>query len=1102
MKKRRTYLDRLKFDPALLTSIQAKYLKNVRLMSLLVVTVILLGIVNFISIPRRLNPEIDIAIVTVSTVFPGASPEDVEALVTIPLEDELQSIENVDVLTSNSQDNVSVVVLQFLSSVSSDDARNKTQEAVDSVSNLPDEAQTPLVTAIDFEDQPVWTFALHSEKEASLMIFAQELVDRLENETTIDRVLTSGTDDQKIYVTVDPIKMTELGLSEIELSQLVSQASNSYPAGTVETGSLSFTLGIDPAITTIDDIREIRLNKNGSVISLGEIASVSYETDINRPKTIYADKVIQGQPTVQFFVYKTKSTNINKAGEDAQRIVSEKLQGYEDVFTLQSINNTAADIDDQFSDLIGEFRTTIILIFINLLIFLGLRQALIASFTVPLTFLSAITIAQITGMSLNFLTLFSFLLALGLLIDDTIVVISAMTRYYSTGKFTPYQSALLVWKDFFIPLWATTATTVWSFVPLLLSTGIIGEFIKPIPIIVTATMLSSTSIAVLVTLPFMIIFLKLSLPYRLKILGSILLGIAVIGLLFVVLPKNMLLVATFGILILLIFLLWKRRKVYITFVKKTYRSIPHVDQLTTYVVAISKNGLINLDDLSQRYKKLLVSILSNTYRRRMTAGFIVIFALLAYVLVPLGLVGNEFFPRTDQSVLYLGIDLPTGTTISEAENELTVALNKTRSLEHVEYIIAETGVSLGSQGERETKSNSILLTIHIGEPEDRSIPSFEIADTLRSEFASYSKGDVSVREESGGPPAGADIQITLLGEDLSILDSLANTVVGYLESTQKTTNVEKSITSGTSKLVFVPDENKLSQIGIPKDQLGLVLRTYTSNFTLDSIRFNDEVDVVLRVSDNLLSPEDLSAIQIPSQTGPVPILELGDFQLKTNPTRITREDGKRTITISASAQQSSQISQLNSELETFVKEEMTLPDGYSWKTGGVNEENQKSVNSIIQAMGLAFLLILITMVIEFNSYRQALIILLTIPLAISGVFYMFALTGTPLSFPSLIGVLALFGIVVNNAIVIVDKSNNNLKENMKFLNAVADASASRLEPIFLTSLTTIVGLLPITLSDPLWRGLGGAIIAGLLFSGFIMLFFVPILYYSWFYKNS
>jgi HAE1 family hydrophobic/amphiphilic exporter-1 len=285
------------------------------------------------------------------------------------------------------------------------------------------------------------------------------------------------------------------------------------------------------------------------------------------------------------------------------------------------------------------------------------------------------------------------------------------------------------------------------------------------------------------------------------------------------------------------------------------------------------------------------------------------------------------------------------------------------------------------------------------------------------------------------------------------------------------------------------------------------LRTYATGFTLDDVNFDptstQKEDIVFKLSQEPATLEAISALSVPTVTGPVPLLSLGTVQTKANPTVITREGGKRSLSVSASVTQGYSVSAKNKELLDYANS-IQLPDGYSWKTGGVNEENAKSVQSILQAMVVAFILILVTMVVQFHSYRQAVIVLLVIPLAVSSVFMIFALTGTPLSFPALIGVLSLFGIVVTNSMFIVDKINLNIRQNMPFNEAIADAGASRLEPIILTKLCTIFGLLPITLAEPLWRGLGGAIISGILVSSTIMLLFIPVVYYSWFkpQKNS
>lgn len=1092
-----SYLDRIQFDPKLKNTLHGKYITNFRLVFLLILSIVIIGVINYFNIPRRLNPEVEIPIVTVTTVLPGATPEDIEALVTVPLEDQLKSVENIDTLTSTSRDNVSLVFIQFLSTVDPDDARNEVQQAVDTVTDLPEDAQDPRVAVIDFENQPVWTFALVSDDLPSLMSLAENLQNDLEDLPEIAQAQVSGFEQQEIQVIVDPVKAQEYEISPPILSQAVSGAANSFPAGSITANGSVFSLAIDPGITTIDDIREIRITTSERVVTLEEIAEIKEISGLDQNKTYYADNGIASRRAVQFFVYKADSANIDTAASAAVTTVEETLTAYGDTVELVTISNYGELINDQFSDLVREFATTILLIFTVLLVFLGLRQAVIASITVPLTFLSAIAVANGLGLSLNFLTLFSFLIALGLLIDDTIVVVTAMTRYYASGKFTPSETGLLVWRDFFIPLWSTTATTIWSFIPLLLATGIIGEFIKPIPLIITSTMLSSTSIAVLVTIPLMIVFLKLVMPYRVRVLIQIVGALLFIGLIVLAVPKNTFMIPVVLVSILLGWLIFANWPFYREQAGMYLDLIPYRDVIRTKGTRIVREGVINLEAVSFRYRNVLERILISKQNRRNVIIFIVIFSLISYLLVPLGLIKNEFFPKTDENTVYLSVALPPGTTIQSTTAEAVALTQEARQVQDVDYVITETGYGFTATFDRSTDPANFLITFALPEPEDRDKTSMEIAQELRDRFSGYSKGKLSVIEISGGPPAGADIQISVLGSDYSILSSYSDQIMQFLERQAGVTNVDTSFKSGTSKLVFVPDQNKMADAGISRETLALWLRTYASGFTLDTIRFDEEKDITLRLSQSQITPEDLGSLYIQSPQGNVPLLSLGELRLSTNPTSISHEDTLRTITVSGSVEEGYNIQEINARLEEFAAS-LELPSGYRWQTGGINEENQRSVNSILQAMALSFLLILVTMVIEFGSYRQSAIVMMTIPFAISGVFYIFALTGTPLSFPALIGILALFGIVVTNAIVVLDKINSNVDEGIPIKESILDASGSRLEPVLLTSLTTIFGLLPITLSDPLWRGLGGAIIAGLFFSGVIKLFFIPVVYYSWY----
>lgn len=1099
-----TYLKRLKFDPKLKNTFIANYLANPRLVLLLTSLVIIVGVFSYTQLERTLNPEIKIPIVIVSTVLPGASPQDVENLVTIPLEDAVSGIENISNVQSTSRENISIINLEFSTGVDPDKAKSDVQSAVDSVTNLPEDAQASNIQKLDFARAPVWIFTLTTDKDiGSLMRFAKNLKEQVEDLASVESVSMNGFDEREIQVLIKPEIVATYGINPQSLSQLVKTSTSTFPSGTVFTTNSSLGLSIDPQATSVDALRKLKISIGETKVTLSDIATISENSKPDQFPSYYADHDTKARKSVTFNVFKTNSSTIDKSVLETREVIDKLQKEYDGQFNFTTVIDTSEETDDQFYELLRDFGITVGLIFFVLLVFLGLRQALIASLSIPLTFLVVFTAMNSTGIPLSFVAFFSLLLSLGLVVDDTIVVISAMTAYYRTNKFSPFETGLLVWRDFLIPVLTTTLTTVWAFIPLLLSTGLIGEFIKAIPIIVSTALLGSIAIALFITLPLIIILLKPTIPRRVVVFLRILGIFILLASFYLLIPKSPLLpiqLFVFGLLLILAYIL--RISLRTVFIMLTTRKNGERKTRNRGLFEMLAHGFIHFEVISSLYKRLINRILSSSFARRKTVAIVIIFSLFSYILLPLGFVVNEFFPPGDQKTLYVNLELPAGTNIRNTTKLSFPILEDLRKIPEVEYVSANLGQTQGDFGGTVGgSSNQTLFTLNLKEEKDRDKSSIELAQDLRRKYSSYQKGVVSVTEVRGGPPAGADLQINLFGDDLKVLDSYADRIQSYLDNKAGVENVKKSIKPGTGKIVFEPDKNALIQNNLTVDAVGSWLRIFASGMTLDDVTFeNEKKDVVFRMYETTPSPQLIGQLNIPSQKRNVPISSLGKLTLKANPTLITREDGKRRLAVTASVSEGYSVTTLNRQLEQYA-DSLNLPDGYFWRTGGVNEENQRSVNSILQAMVLSFLLIIVTMVIQFSSFRKAIIVMLVIPLSISGVFIVFALTQTPLSFPSLIGILALFGIVVKNSILIVDKINQNVKTGMKFEEAVSDGSSSRMEAIALTSFAAILGLVPITLSDPLWRGLGGAIIAGLSFSGIIMLIFIPTIYYMWF-KNE
>jgi HAE1 family hydrophobic/amphiphilic exporter-1 len=347
-----------------------------RIVILSVIAILFLGFVSYLSIPRRLNPEIKISIVTIITTLPGASPTDVESLVTIPLEKNLQNIAGIDTLSSTSLDNVSAITIQFLSSVPQDKAKADVQSVVDGTSSLPKDALSPVVKALDFEDEPIWTFALSGPDVPSLMRVGELLKKNIENTPKVDRVIVNGFEKQEFAVEMKPEAIREYGISPLLLASQVKASIVSYPAGIVQTASNTFALSIDPQITSIDTLRSLKVKIGTNTVALSDIATISERSARNQKSSYLASNTKEASRVVTFSVHKSSSANIDEAAKLVQKTVNETLLPYGGAYAVTTTTNAAEEIDTQFYELLGEFKATILLVFACLFVFLDcVRQS-------------------------------------------------------------------------------------------------------------------------------------------------------------------------------------------------------------------------------------------------------------------------------------------------------------------------------------------------------------------------------------------------------------------------------------------------------------------------------------------------------------------------------------------------------------------------------------------------------------------------------------------------------------------------------------------------------------------------------------------------------
>jgi HAE1 family hydrophobic/amphiphilic exporter-1 len=520
------------------------------------------------------------------------------------------------------------------------------------------------------------------------------------------------------------------------------------------------------------------------------------------------------------------------------------------------------------------------------------------------------------------------------------------------------------------------------------------------------------------------------------------------------------------------------------------------------------HGIIHFDRLLPIYDKFLRMVLA-TKKRRLSVifGTLALF-IFACALPAFGVVRTEFFPASNMDFITISMRAPAGLTLSKINP--VVQQVEERLLKYPEIVNFSTLVGNPGAGEEisigSDTSNTASMVIKLTPTTDKArITSYELADKIREDVSSIQGATIKVSAPSGGPPSGSAFQAQISGNDLQTLDKIANDLKPILDSISGVVNSDISLKDAPAEYTFKLDPVKMEFYGLNAASVGSTLRTAISGIKISTVILgNKDIDVVADFEkDKIPNLESIQNLQILNNAGQaVYIKDVAKIELRPSVESITRIDQKRTVLLTSDVAGKTSSTQVVSEFQKKLSENYELPEGYEITYGGESEQNAESVQSVIRAMLIAGILIISTMIIQFNSFKKAIIVLITLPLALIGTFFGMAIFGISLSFPGLIGILALFGIVVKNAIILIDKINLNIKFGIPFFEAVVDAGKSRLEAIFITSICTIFGIIPITLSNELWQALGSAVIFGLLLSSFLTLFLVPTLFVTFVKKDE
>ncbi len=1003
---------------------------------LLVIVLFLAGIYAVLIIPKESSPEVQIPYGIVTTVLPGASAEDVERLVTDKIEDRVIGIENVSKVTSSSGDGISSVTVEFDASADIDKSIQSLRDEVAKVNDLPADAEDPAVSDINFADMPILIVSLAGTLEpAELTALGESVEDELERVAGVSGVSVSGVQSRQVQVIVDQAKLEQYGLSLNDVTNAIRASGLASPVGAITVDDIEYGIRLEAAVTDPEEVRGIAISgPGGAVLHVGDVANVI--DGLEDPSTFSRVSVAgaPSEPALTLAIYKSRGGNIITVSNDVQEKLEElketSLSGIDTVISYDAAKEVRTDL----TELTRVGLETIVLVMIILFITIGWRESLVAAASIPLSFLIAFIGLAAAGNTLNFISLFSLILAIGILVDSGIVVVEAIhTRLGTLGD--KRQAALLAIHEYAWPLVAGTFTTVAVFVPLFFLSGIVGQFISSIPFTVIFVLVASIFVALGIIPLAAMYFVKEGGGGRLK----------------------------------------ERQEYYNDRARHWYEG---------YL-----RGM--LED-SRRQKRFIWGMI----------GLLVISIFLPVV----GAVKVVFFPTENADFVYVDISTPHGTNLRTTD----LAVREVEEILYEDPDIASFVTDVGSGSEFGSSAGSRggnIANITVNIVEERTDETDDVITGLKERLAKVTAAQVQVSAPAAGPPTGAAISVTFTGDDRAKLADAVNQAQQVLRDIPGVGDITASTKDDSAEFVVELDAAKAVAAGVSPAAVADTLRTAVYGAKATDIHTDtDDIEVYVKLDlnpaytdpsqTNDVTIEAIRALTVQGTQGRVPLSSIAAISYEAANTTIRHEDGNRIATIQGTLAPGGNAYAITSEFQKRMAQ-ADLPDGITMKIGGETED----VNKSFAEMGIALLagiaLMLAILVLEFNSFRLSFYLLSIIPLSLIGVLFGLMLTGQPLSFPSMLGIIALAGVIINHAIILMDSIARIGRErpDQSLADVVVEASATRFRPIVLTTVTTVIGMIPLSLASALWGPLAFTIMFGLAFSMTLTLVLIPILYY-------
>ena len=1021
-------------------------IKNPVTTMLVFVAVMIIGLFCFVQLPVDQFPEMDPPYVMVMTTYPGASASEIETNVSKIMENSLTSVDNLKYINSTSKDNVSLVVLELEWGCDITEAVNDVRSFCDMAKNqLPDGCSSPMVFKFSSSTMPICQYSITADESYAALdkILNDEVIPQLNKINGIGNLSVSGAPDRYVYVDIDQQKLDAYGISLEQVGQVISANNLNLSSGTVKMEKEQYQMQVRSEFIESSEINDlmVTITPQGQQVFVRDIATVR-----DTIKDLSLDEKTNGREAARLIVAKQSGSNTVQVCEDVQEELAKIQKQLPTDVKIQEIYNSADNIRNSINSLEESVLYALLFVVLVVLFFLGKwRATIIISLTIPISLIVAFIYLKMADSSINIISLCSLSIAIGMVVDDAIVVLENITRHIERGE-APREAAIYATNEVWVSVIATTLVLVAVFVPLTMMDGMAGIMFESLGWIVTVVCCTSTVIAITLT----------------PMLCSKLL---------------------------------KARKVRIENGKL-------IDEEATTKTWYDRTVVAFLDKVDAAYAKSLGWCL-----RHKALTIIALFVFFAASLLPfiMGKVGTDFMAQQDNARLSVTVELQRGTRIEETVKTARQLEERFMLLVPEIQMISTSAGSNDDDGTgaifSTTMNNTISMTIRLNKKWERERTIWQIAEVLRQELAQYPEIiEYQAALSSMGPGGGNTVDVEIYGYDFDITNQMAQQIIALTKELPGARDVFSDRDDDRPEIKIIVDKEKASRHGLTSATLSSYLRNRVNGMAVGFLKEDgDEYDILVRLKEeNRNSISDVLDFSIPTPMGQtIKLSEICSVDEYWAPPKIVRKSRQRIVTVKVTPYETS-LGELAQAIQTQVLPQIDKPAGYSIRLAGAYEDQQESFGKLGMLGALILILVYIVMASQFESFSNPGIIMFTVPFALSGVILALWITGVSLDMIGALGIVLLVGIVVKNGIVLVDYINLMRERGHDLNEAIQMSGQSRMRPVLMTAFTTILGMVPMAVSQgegaEMWRPLGIVVIGGLTVATFLTLYIVPVIY--------